>query len=89
LTDEIYDRVFRLTLILFSIFLIIFVISLYLSLYYPSSDALIRYRYGYYSVLISGFAVLGGGYRLVVMHRLHEKFKNTGYTWPYPKDVEP
>ena len=85
-----YDRVFRNTLIAFAVFFILFLIGLYLilELPFPSGGGNAYAVKGYYSVFFSGPVSIGIAYRLFQLHRRHEKFKNTGYDYPYPKDVK-
>jgi hypothetical protein len=88
LTDAAYEHAFRIALSLLLVFAAIFFVGLLGIIYDPSSLSNPRTLNPLYPALVGGFLTVGLAFRLVQMHRLHEKFKNTGYTWPYPKDVE-
>jgi hypothetical protein len=84
-----YDRVFRNTLVAFVVFFVLFLIGLYfiLELSFPSGSGGAIAQKGYFSVFITGPVCIGAAYILFQLHRQHQKFKNTGYDYPYPKDV--
>lgn len=87
---SVYSRVFRLTLGLFILFFAIFLVLFYFVLTVPFSNIISQPRglaiYGL--VVFTGFISAVAMFRLVQLHRQHERFKNTGYDYPYPKEVE-
>ncbi len=90
-TESRYHRVFRNTLVALLLFFVLFLIGLYFLigvyfLHFPAPDNPISSK-GLYSPFFTGPASVGAAYRLFQLNRQHQRFKNTGYDYPYPKDV--
>jgi hypothetical protein len=72
----------------FALFLALFLVAMEIDLTTPLSSLSGYGSYGgYFSPIITGPATVMSAYKLVQLYWQYRKFRNTGYTYPYPKDV--